>query len=72
MTEDDVALLEEQEQDAIERDEPLDLTGDERRLVTQPYDFSVSSLVDDIDAGRLLLRMEYSAAMCGMTRRRAG
>lgn len=57
MTDDDAVLLE--EQDALERDEPLDLTGDERRLVTQPYDFSVSSLVDDIDAGRLLLRMEY-------------
>jgi hypothetical protein len=57
MTEDEIILLEEQE--SIERDEPLDLTGDERRLVTQPYDFSVSSLVDDIDAGRLLLRMEY-------------
>jgi hypothetical protein len=42
-----------------ERNEPLDLTGDERRLVTQPYDLSVSSLVEDIDAGRLLLRMEY-------------
>lgn len=57
MSDEDTALLE--EQDAIERDQPLDLTGDERRLVTQPYDFSVSSLVDDIDAGRLLLRMEY-------------
>jgi hypothetical protein len=33
MTEDDAVLLE--EQDASERDEPLDLTGDERRLVTQ-------------------------------------
>ena len=43
----------------FERNEPLDLTGDERRLVTQPYDLSVSSLVDDIDAGRLLLRMDY-------------
>jgi len=51
---------EEQRQDEeAERNEPLDLTGDERRLVTQPYDLSVSSLVDDIDAGRLLLRMEY-------------
>jgi hypothetical protein len=43
MTEDEAVLLE--EQDASERDEPLDLTGDERRLVTQPYDFSVSSLI---------------------------
>ncbi|HEY5193826.1 MAG TPA: DUF262 domain-containing protein [Solirubrobacteraceae bacterium] len=42
-----------------ERNEPLDLTGDERRLVTQPYDLSVSTLVDDIDASQLLLRMEY-------------
>jgi hypothetical protein len=45
-----------------ERNEPLDLTGDERRLVTQPYDLSVSSLTDDIDAERLLLRMEYQRA----------
>ena len=47
------------EDEEFERNEPLDLTGDERRLVTQPYDLSVSSLVDDIDAGRLLLRMDY-------------
>lgn len=47
------------EQEEIERSEPLDLTGEERKLVTQPYDFSVSSLVDDIDGQRLLLRMEY-------------
>ena len=51
----EIQLLDEE----AERNEPLDLTGDERRLVTQPYDLSVSSLVDDIDAGRLLLRMEY-------------
>ena len=50
---------EQRREDEAERNEPLDLTGDERRLVTQPYDLSVSGLVDDIDAGRLLLRMEY-------------
>ena len=50
------------EDEEAERNEPLDLTGDERRLVTQPYDLSVSSLIDDIDEGRLLLRMEYQRA----------
>jgi hypothetical protein len=42
-----------------ESSEPLDLATDERRLVTQPYDFSIASLIEDIDSGRLLLELEY-------------
>jgi hypothetical protein len=28
-------------------------------LVTQPYDFSIASLIEDIDSDRLLLELEY-------------
>lgn len=38
---------------------PLDISQDERRLVTQPYDLSVSSLIEDISDERLLLELEY-------------
>jgi Protein of unknown function DUF262 len=48
--------LREQEQ---ESGEPLDISAEERRLVTQPYDFSVSSLIEDIDSDRLLLSLDY-------------
>lgn len=54
----DLAEVELQEQDE-ENSEPLDLATDDRRLVTQPYDFSISSLIEDIDSGRLLLELEY-------------
>jgi hypothetical protein len=38
-------------------DEPsaLDVTADERKLVTQPYDFSVDQLANDVRKGRILL-----------------
>lgn len=49
--------LERQEQE--ERDEPLDLAPGERRLVTQPYDFSVRNLVEDINSEKLLLKLEF-------------
>lgn len=54
----DLEEVELAEQDE-ESSEPLDLAPDERRLVTQPYDFSVASLIDDINAARLLLELEY-------------
>ena len=57
-SEPDLEEVELQEQDE-ESSEPLDLAADERRLVTQPYDFSVSSLIEDIDSRRLLLELEY-------------
>ncbi|MFJ7136984.1 DUF262 domain-containing protein [Streptomyces fungicidicus] len=42
-----------------EQEEPLNFDRRERRLVTQPYDLSLSTLVDDIKKGRLLLNIEY-------------
>lgn len=54
----DLEEVELAEQDE-ESSEPLDLAPDERRLVTQPYDFSVASLIDDINSERLLLELEY-------------
>ncbi|USX50817.1 DUF262 domain-containing protein [Lentzea sp. HUAS12] len=42
-----------------EQSEPLVITQEERRLVTQPYDLSLATLVDDIERDRLLLNIEY-------------
>ncbi|MBS3179906.1 MULTISPECIES: DUF262 domain-containing protein [unclassified Pseudoclavibacter] len=39
--------------------EPLDLSGGERKLVTQPYDLPVSGISRDIEAGRIKLAIEY-------------
>lgn len=39
--------------------EPLTVPIEERRLVTQPYDLSLTTLVDDIRRKRLLLSIEY-------------
>jgi hypothetical protein len=44
---------------AKEQQEPLDLTSEERKLVTQPYDLGVRNLSDDIRRGRLRLNVEY-------------
>lgn len=35
--------------------EELDLTADERRLVTQPYDYAVRQLVADVESAKILL-----------------
>lgn len=40
-------------------DRPLDLSADDRKLVTQPYDLSVQGLADDISRGRIKLDIEY-------------
>jgi len=42
-----------------EQEEPLNLSSRDRRLVTQPYDLSLSTLVDDVKKERLLLKIEY-------------
>ncbi|MGI5514644.1 DUF262 domain-containing protein [Streptomyces sp. CA-106131] len=57
------------DQDALFEGEEGDVTADqgealvvpieERRLVTQPYDLSLTTLVDDIHRQRLLLSIEY-------------
>lgn len=43
------------ELDDDEAHEPLDLTGEDRRLNTQPYDLSVRQLVNDVESGKILL-----------------
>jgi Protein of unknown function DUF262 len=35
--------------------EPLDVNADERKLVTQPYDYSVDQLTSHVDKGKILL-----------------
>ncbi|WP_200215209.1 DUF262 domain-containing protein [Micromonospora coerulea] len=44
---------------AREQAEPLDLSSEERKLVTQPYDLGVKGINDDIERGRLQLSIEY-------------
>ncbi|MFE5973957.1 DUF262 domain-containing protein [Streptomyces sp. NPDC056460] len=60
MTEDQTLFDDETSEDLTgDQDEPLSLGNRERRLVTQPYDLSLSTLVDDIKKDRLLLNIEY-------------
>lgn len=54
MTDDDAYALDDFE-DEEEAHEPLDVSAGERKLVTQPYDFSVGQLVADVGRGRILL-----------------
>lgn len=44
---------------AEEQKDALDLSSDERKLVTQPYDLGVKSISTDIDGGRISLQIEY-------------
>lgn len=44
---------------ASDQAEALDLTIDERKLVTQPYDLGVKSISTDIAQGRISLTIEY-------------
>jgi hypothetical protein len=54
------ALFDEEEEDVTaEQGEALSVPAEDRRLVTQPYDLSLSTLVDDIRRERLLLSIEY-------------
>jgi Protein of unknown function DUF262 len=50
-------LLEEEfEPESYEEERPrLDINGQDRRLVTQPYDFIIKSLKDQVDDGTLIL-----------------
>jgi Protein of unknown function DUF262 len=41
--------------DSDEIPEPLDVNADERKLVTQPYDYSVDQLTSHVDKGKILL-----------------
>ncbi|WP_353941853.1 DUF262 domain-containing protein [Streptomyces sp. HUAS MG91] len=49
----------EDEDVTAEQSEPLSVPLEDRRLVTQPYDLSLATLVDDIERERLLLSIEY-------------
>jgi Protein of unknown function DUF262 len=42
-----------------EDDTPLDVPVSERRVVTQPYDFNVRTIIDQIDDGTLLVKPSY-------------
>ncbi|MET9422034.1 DUF262 domain-containing protein [Streptomyces sp. NPDC006540] len=54
------ALFDGEEEDVTsEQSEALSVPVGERRLVTQPYDLSLTTLVDDIRRQRLLLSIEY-------------
>ena len=52
-------MLEDAEDWVLDEDdespEPLDLTSDERKLVTQPYDYSISQLKGDVENKKILL-----------------
>lgn len=50
---------EDQEDVTAEQEDALNVPVQERRLVTQPYDLSLTTLVDDIDNSRLLLNIAY-------------
>jgi hypothetical protein len=55
----DFADSEEDYESSGEQVEALDLSADERKLVTQPYDLGVKSLSRDIEQGRISLTIEY-------------
>lgn len=58
----DSNVVEEDDEDlepSSEQSESLDLSTNERRLVTQPYDLGVKGIVDDIDQGRISLNIQY-------------
>lgn len=42
-----------------EQADALDLSAEDRKLVTQPYDLGVKGISDDIDSGRISLTIEY-------------
>lgn len=53
-----ITATEVMESDEDDASEPLDLQGD-RRLVTQPYDYSIQQLVDELKRGKIRLDIEY-------------
>jgi Protein of unknown function DUF262 len=55
----DFADAEEDYDSSREQAEALDLSADERKLVTQPYDLGVKSISRDIEQGRISLSIEY-------------
>jgi hypothetical protein len=55
----DFADSEEDYDSSKEQVEALDLSAEERKLVTQPYDLGVKSISTDIESGRIKLSIEY-------------
>jgi len=49
----------EEHETSSEQAEALDLSTDERKLVTQPYDLGVKGISQDIEQGRIILTIEY-------------
>ncbi len=57
---DSIADIDNTDSDEGEEFEPLDLTADERKLVTQPYDYSVDQLAYHVQKKKILLiEVEY-------------
>jgi hypothetical protein len=52
-------LDEDDEIDFEDYSEPLHLQSDDRRLITQPYDYSIQQLVDELGRGKIRLDIEY-------------
>ncbi|QTF73309.1 DUF262 domain-containing protein [Arthrobacter woluwensis] len=53
------SLFSVEDESASEQSDALNLTADERKLVTQPYDLGVKGISDDIEKGRISLSIEY-------------
>lgn len=59
---DDLDLLQIEDDDfeaSSDQAEALDLSAEDRKLVTQPYDLAVKGISSDIDTGRISLTIEY-------------
>ncbi len=52
-------ILDDEVESSSEQAEALDLSGDDRRLVTQPYDLGVKNISRDIEQNRIRLTIEY-------------
>lgn len=59
VTLEDEDLEDEESEPASDQAEALDLTAEDRKLVTQPYDLAVKGISSDIDTGRISLTIEY-------------
>jgi Protein of unknown function DUF262 len=55
LSQEELELEQEAEAESEETPEPLDIAAGERKLVTQPYDYSVDQLVSHVEKGKILL-----------------
>lgn len=56
---DETEVVDDFNESTNEQVEPLDLSTDERKLVTQPYDLGVKGITSDIAEGRISLNIVY-------------